>query len=75
MGIIDKLRARRQTEFISIDPYDCIACWQCVEACPKDVLGKVDILGHRHIKVKNGDACIGCLKCVRICPKGCIRKN
>ena len=74
MGIIDRLRARRQTKFISIDPHECIACWRCVETCPKDVLGKIDFLGHRHVKIKNGEACIGCMKCMHICPKDCIRK-
>ena len=32
MGIFAKLRARRQTKFISINPRNCVACWECVES-------------------------------------------
>ena len=74
MGIFDKLRASRQTAFIKINPHDCVACWKCVKSCPKEVLGKVDFLGHRHVKISNGDACIGCMKCVGVCPEDCITK-
>ena len=70
MMLFSKLKKRMATPFIAINPRDCIACWECVEACPKDVLGKVDFLGHRHVKIVNADACIGCNKCIRICPKG-----
>ncbi|MBD5231561.1 MAG: 4Fe-4S binding protein [Bacteroidales bacterium] len=73
MSIISKIRGRRKTAFISINPHDCVACWECIKACPKEVLGKVDFLGHRHVKISNCAACIGCLKCVRICPHGCIK--
>lgn len=75
MGLFDKLRARRQTKFIHIDPHNCVACWKCVKSCPRDVLGKVNFLGHRHAKIVNAEACIGCMKCVRICPKDCLLKN
>lgn len=74
MGIFTKLRARRQTKFISINPRNCVACWECVESCPKNVLGKIDFLGHRHVKISNAPACIGCFKCVKTCPHGCINK-
>lgn len=47
----------------------CVACWKCVEACPKNVFGKVQILWHRHVKVVNPDACVGCGKCVEACPQ------
>ena len=72
MGILDKLRARRQTAYIKINAHHCVACWKCVKSCPKSVLGKVDFLGHRHVKIVAADACIGCLKCVNRCPHGCI---
>lgn len=49
--------------------HDCIACWQCVDACPREVLGKVKFLWHRHVKVVAPDRCVGCGKCVSACPK------
>lgn len=49
---------------------DCIACWRCVEACPKNVFGKVRFLWHRHAKLVHPEACIGCGKCVGVCPEG-----
>ncbi|MBD5234066.1 MAG: ferredoxin family protein [Bacteroidales bacterium] len=75
MGIIDRIRARMRTKFININPHNCVACWKCMEACPKNVLGKIEFLGHRHVRISNGAACIGCKKCVRTCPEGCIRAN
>ena len=72
MKIIDRLRLRNQTAFIRIDTHNCVACWRCIEACPKEVLGKIDFIGHRHVKIKNGKLCIGCMKCVRTCPHNAI---
>ena len=73
MGIIDRLKSRHQTKFITVNPHDCIACCECVTACPKGVLGKIDFLGHRHVKISNGDLCIGCMKCIRTCPRKCFK--
>ncbi len=65
---------RQSTEFIRFDPHDCIACWRCVEACPKQVIGKVRLLWHKHAVLKQRDNCIGCGKCVRICPENRFTK-
>ncbi|MDE6315675.1 MAG: 4Fe-4S binding protein [Muribaculaceae bacterium] len=74
MGIIDKLRAyHHQTKYIRLSPRECIACWECVKSCPKGVLGKIDFLGHRHVKISDSKNCVGCMKCVRICPKNCFK--
>jgi 2-oxoglutarate ferredoxin oxidoreductase subunit delta len=48
----------------------CVACWECVSSCPKQVIGKVDFLWHKHIVLQNNDACIGYKRCIRICPRG-----
>ena len=72
MNITDRLRARHQTAYIRLNPRNCIACWECIASCPKDVLGKIDFLGHRHAKIKNGNACIGCKKCLRACQHNAI---
>jgi ferredoxin len=49
---------------------NCVACWKCIDACPKQVIGKVGFLWHKHIVLKNPENCIGCKKCIQICPKG-----
>jgi len=43
---------------------------ECINACPKQVIGKVVILWHKHIVIRNGTNCMGCNKCIKICPHG-----
>ena len=62
----------QKTAHIQLDPHRCQACWECVNACPKQVLGKVDLPLHKHSKVVNPDECIGCKKCVKTCQQGAI---
>ncbi|MDE6527697.1 MAG: 4Fe-4S binding protein [Muribaculaceae bacterium] len=69
-----KFRKRKATRFVSVNKHNCIACWECVAACPENVLGKVDFLGHRHVRIINSDACVGCCRCVKVCPKGVFLK-
>lgn len=59
---------------VAIDSRRCKACWNCVEACPKGVLGKVSVLFHKHAKVTYPDSCIGCFRCVKACQYGAINK-
>ena len=66
------LGAPMQTEHIQLDPNRCQACWECVNNCPKQVLGKIDMSFHKHAKIINPDDCIGCRKCVRVCQHGAI---
>lgn len=61
---------RLTTEHISMNPHSCIACWKCVEKCPKKVIGKVGFPWHKHAILKNADACIGCKMCIKACPQG-----
>lgn len=61
---------RKKTEFITIDAGKCKACWDCVDECPRAVIGKVKFLWHKHIVIKHPDACIGCGKCVKACRHG-----
>ena len=58
------------TKFIAMNPSHCVACWRCVEQCPKNVIGKVGFLWHKHAAFQNPDACIGCKKCIKTCPHG-----
>jgi NAD-dependent dihydropyrimidine dehydrogenase PreA subunit len=66
---------RRETGFIALDTHTCDACWECVEACPSQVLGKVSLLLHKHAKIAEPDACIGCLKCVKVCETGALARR
>jgi 2-oxoglutarate ferredoxin oxidoreductase subunit delta len=56
------------TGYVWANTYNCKACWACIDACPKQVIGKVCFLWHRHIVFKNSDNCTGCKKCIKICP-------
>lgn len=58
-----------------MNPRLCVACWQCVDECLKNVIGKVKILWHKHVVFKNADACIGCGKCIKACPNGVFFKT
>ena len=65
----------RSTEFVALDTHACEACWKCVEACPNEVLSRVD-LGrlHRHARIAAPDACTGCFTCVRVCEAGALMR-
>ncbi len=64
------------TDFVSLDTRKCLACWLCVEACARQVLGKVSVLWHKHARLRAGKECTGCLKCVSVCsPKALQRRE
>jgi 2-oxoglutarate ferredoxin oxidoreductase subunit delta len=60
------------SEFIQLDTRRCKACWKCLSACPSNVIGKVAILWHKHVRIVNADDCLGCLKCVKVCESGAL---
>ena len=62
----------QETAHIQLDSRKCQACWACVEICPKQVLGKIDLPFHKHAKIVNPEACIGCKKCVKKCEHDAI---
>lgn len=51
-----------------MNPHRCMACWECIEKCPKNIIGKADASWHRHVIFKDPDACIGCGRCIKACP-------
>lgn len=63
-------RNKFETRFVCANPRNCVACMKCSDACPKNVIGRVGFLWHKHIVFKNPGACIGCKKCVKVCPQG-----
>lgn len=63
---------RNTTAYIAINTKLCKACWKCVDACPKGVMGKMDFFFHRHARIVNPGDCIGCRACEKACPEGAI---
>ena len=65
---ISKKNSKTHTEYVWAYHHNCIACWECIEACPKQVIGKVSFLWHKHIVFRNSENCNGCKKCIKTCP-------
>ena len=53
----------------TFDPARCVACGQCVRACPAQALA----IEGRAVPQLNKKTCIGCACCHEVCPKGAIR--
>ncbi len=64
----------KHSSFVGIETEKCIACWKCLDECPRKIIGKVVILWHKHIALKKPEICSGCLKCVKVCPHGVFSK-
>jgi uncharacterized Fe-S center protein len=67
-------RKHTGTLFITLDTRKCKACWDCIESCPSQVIGKIDLPWHKHAKIVNPVRCKGCLKCVKACMQGALQK-
>jgi len=72
MSIIINQHEKQSEQSISIHSKQCSACWKCIEACNRHVLGKVKILWHKHARVVNAQACIACKKCIAVCENGAL---
>jgi ferredoxin len=67
-------RGRAATAHVALDRGLCEACWQCIDACPNAVLGRVKFGPHRHAIVRSPDDCTGCLACVKACESGALTR-
>jgi Pyruvate/2-oxoacid:ferredoxin oxidoreductase delta subunit len=65
--VMRRERRRSATAYVLLDRSCCEACWQCLDVCPRAVLGKIDFLGHRHAKIRAAEVCNGCGRCVKVC--------
>jgi len=65
-------RRHVRTDYIALNTAACRACWACVAACPRKVLGKAELFNHRHAHVDRAERCAGCRRCVDVCPQGAI---
>lgn len=63
------------TPHVRLNTRLCQACGKCVKACPKNALGMISFLSHRHAHVKTADSCIGCKACIRACPYQAIQNQ
>ncbi len=58
------------TQYPQINPYTCIGCGSCIEACPEDnVIGLVNGIAH----IVNGSRCVGHGNCEYACPVNAIK--
>jgi NAD-dependent dihydropyrimidine dehydrogenase PreA subunit len=69
---VSRRRRGSATEYVALDRRTCEACWQCVETCPKGVLGTIRMGPHRHARIVAADSCTGCLACVGVCQTGAL---
>ncbi|MDR3327212.1 MAG: 4Fe-4S dicluster domain-containing protein [Prevotellaceae bacterium] len=65
-----KQLSKIRTAYVWANTQNCTACWKCIDACPKKVIGKVGFLWHKHIIIKNVENCIGCKTCIKTCSQG-----
>lgn len=63
-------RKHTRTSSIQLNTGKCKACWKCIEVCPRQVIGKVDLPWHKHSLIINPDSCCGCLNCIKSCSYG-----
>jgi len=67
MGFHNPFARHVKTKFVRLNTNLCKACWNCVEACPNNVIGKIDLPIHRHAHISHAEKCKGCKKCVGAC--------
>ena len=70
----NKHKRTLQTQYIMLNTRNCEACWKCIEACTNDVIDRINVLWHKHARIRNHDRCTGCLKCVKVCEAGALTK-
>ena len=79
-GVSTSRHPRRiESPYVALDRSRCAGCWECIAVCPESVLGKIEIVLHRHVIVKArhaivraGARCLGCRRCIKICAAGAL---
>ena len=62
-----KKHKQRNTEYVHLDTNKCEACWKCIDICPNNVIGRINLPLHKHVRITDETNCIGCFKCVEVC--------
>ncbi len=65
-------REHTSTAFVLLDTKKCDACWKCLNVCTNNVIGRINLPWHKHVRFINGGECTGCLKCAKSCKTGAI---
>ena len=52
MKLHNPFRRHTMTKYIQVNTRLCEACWSCLDVCPNQVLGKLEIGPHRHIRIE-----------------------
>lgn len=68
-------RGKTKTDYILLDTKKCEACWKCMEVCPNNVIGRVNLPWHKHALITMRDNCTGCSKCITNCEFNAITKG
>jgi uncharacterized Fe-S center protein len=69
----ERQHIKQMTAFIEIDTRNCKACWKCISICPNQVISRINLFFHKHIRISELDKCIGCMKCMKVCEYKAIR--
>lgn len=64
----------KSTSFVCLDTKKCEACWECIKVCSSNVIGRINLPWHKHVKLVNSSECVGCMKCVKVCTSNAIAK-
>jgi uncharacterized Fe-S center protein len=64
----------KSTSFVGLYTKKCEACWKCINVCAKNVIGRINLPWHKHVKFINSPECVGCMKCVKVCTADAIVK-
>lgn len=67
-------RGQAKTKYIQLDTRKCEACWKCMEVCPNNVIGRVNLPWHKHALIIKSNNCTGCSKCIKACEFNAITK-
>jgi len=68
-------REHTGTQSVQLDTRKCKACWICIDACPRQVIGRINLPWHKHAIFVNSEKCSGCLTCLKKCPHGAYSKK
>ena len=72
MKLHNPFQRHKMTKYILVNTRLCEACWDCLDVCPNQVLGKLEMGLHRHVRINASENCKGCKKCVQACPRHAI---
>jgi len=68
-------RENARSPFVNLNTKKCKACWKCLDECPNNVIGRVNLPWHKHALVLESEKCIGCFKCVKACSFGAFTRK